>query len=597
MRAASGACSSSAPAARRASTASPSPSAPATARPCSASRSSRSYSLRPGSIRYAASSVSNAGTTPASQSAPPNCLKLCATIGLAPAASAGVAALLLDQQRLLAARDARAARRRRPRGRPGASAASSAAQRGGVAALARRPRAPRARPPHRGRPPRARRCGAAARGTRSGGRARPSSRGRAARPAPAAGSTSSVEVALDRRQQLRALGVLAVLDQRLPALLARHRVDVRVDALERAEAHEQVGRGLVADAGHAGDVVGGVALEPDEVGHEPRRDAVAGLDALGRVDVHVGHAARRQQHADVVGDELEGVAVVRDHAGRDALLVGAQAERADHVVGLVALELDVAVAERLDERAQVRLLLLEQRRRRLARGLVAREALEAVHGPRVPGHDHALRVVVREQPHEHVREAEQRVRRESVGRRELLGKRVVGPVGERVAVDQEQPRGARGPSLRSSSEGLATTAASCQNALQELRAVSWRNGAAARYCVHARACRHAAVELVLERDRVRAGRRDLRLRDAEAADLRRSISCASSPRPTATLEFTVASVAPRSDGVFALTRARRRAAERVRAAPARWSGACARAPASTRRPPTPAARWRSTCPS
>ena len=107
------------------------------------------------------------------------------------------------------------------------------------------------------------------------------------------------EVALDRRQQLRALRLLAVLDQRLAPLLARHGIDVGVDALERAEAHEQLGGRLVADARDARDVVGGVALEADEVGHEPRRDAVAGLDALGRVDVHVGHAARREQHADV----------------------------------------------------------------------------------------------------------------------------------------------------------------------------------------------------------------------------------------------------------------------------------------------------------
>ena len=186
MRAASGSCSSRLPAARRASTASPSPSPPATARPCSASRSSRSYSLRPGSIRYAASSVSNAGTTPASASAPPNGLKLWATIGLPPPASAGVAVALADQQRLAAARDAeqpvavagqadgaaigeqRAERRRRRRAR-------------------RRARAPRARSRHRGRLPRARRCGAAARGTRSGGTAPPWSPGRADRPAPARG--------------------------------------------------------------------------------------------------------------------------------------------------------------------------------------------------------------------------------------------------------------------------------------------------------------------------------------------------------------------------------------------------------------------------
>ena len=239
-----------------------------------------------------------------------------------------------------------------------------------------------------------------------------------------------LQVALDRGQLLGALRLLAVLDQRLAPLLAGHGIHVRVDALQRAEAHEQLRGRLVADAGNAGDVVGGVALEPDEVGHEPRRNAVARLDALGRVDVHVRHAARREQHGDVVGHELEGVAIVRDHAGGDPLLVRAQAQRADHVVGLVALELHVAVPERLDQRAQVGLLLLEQRRRRLARGLVAREALQTVHGPRVPGHDHALRVVVGEQAHEHVGEAEQCIRREALGRRELLGQRVVGPVGE-----------------------------------------------------------------------------------------------------------------------------------------------------------------------
>ena len=234
--------------------------------------------------------------------------------------------------------------------------------------------------------------------------------------------------------------------------------------------------------GHARDVVGGVALEPDEVGHEPRRDAVAGLDALGRVDVHVGHAARREQHADVLGDELEGVAVVRDHAGGDPLLVRAQAERADHVVGLVALELDVAVPERLDQRAQVRLLLLEQRRRRLARGLVAREALQTVHGPRVPGHDHALRVVVGEQAHEHVGEAEQRVRREAVGRRELLGQRVVGPVGERVAVDQEQPRGARGAVVEIELGGLRDHLGIVSERRRAPRRVLGGTARAARYC-------------------------------------------------------------------------------------------------------------------
>ena len=41
------------------------------------------------------------------------------------------------------------------------------------------------------------------------------------------------------------------------------------------------------------------------------------LDALGRVDVHVGDAARGHHQADVVGDELERVAVGRDDARPD----------------------------------------------------------------------------------------------------------------------------------------------------------------------------------------------------------------------------------------------------------------------------------------
>jgi hypothetical protein len=65
-------------------------------------------------------------------------------------------------------------------------------------------------------------------------------------------------------------------------------------------------------------------------------------------------------------------------------------------------------------------------------------------GPRVPRHRDPARAVVREQLEEHVREAEERVRREALGRRELLGKREERPVGEVVAVDEEELGVARG---------------------------------------------------------------------------------------------------------------------------------------------------------
>ena len=63
--------------------------------------------------------------------------------------------------------------------------------------------------------------------------------------------------------------------------------------LEVAEALEQLGGGLVADARDAGDVVAGVALEADEVGDLLRRDAVALDHALAVVDLGVGDPAAR----------------------------------------------------------------------------------------------------------------------------------------------------------------------------------------------------------------------------------------------------------------------------------------------------------------
>ena len=150
----------------------------------------------------------------------------------------------------------------------------------------------------------------------------------------------------------------------------RELVGVLDHRLERAVLRDQLAGGLVADAGNTRDVVGGVALQPDEVRHLLGRDAVPGLDALGRVDVHVGDAARRHHQADVLAAELERVAVGRDDARLDPLGVGARRERRDHVVGLPALELEVPVAERLDDRPEVRELLAEQVRHRPAALLV-----------------------------------------------------------------------------------------------------------------------------------------------------------------------------------------------------------------------------------
>ena len=200
-------------------------------------------------------------------------------------------------------------------------------------------------------------------------------------------STSTVEAAVDGGQHLRLLGVLGGRAQRLAPLLAGHLVQMLVDALQAAELDEQVGGGLLADARHALDVVRRVTLEADEVGDQLGADAVALADPVGRVDDDVGHAARRHHDADAVGGQLERVAVGGDDAHPVAVLVAARGQRADHVVGLLARDAHVAVAEGVDDRLEERLLLAQQRRRRAAAGLVLGVELEPLRGLLVPGHD------------------------------------------------------------------------------------------------------------------------------------------------------------------------------------------------------------------
>ncbi len=178
-----------------------------------------------------------------------------------------------------------------------------------------------------------------------------------------------VEVAPHRRELLRRARETGVLGDVLAAR-GRELVGMLDDRFERAVLGDQLAGCLVADAGNTRDVVGGVALQPDEVRHLLGRDAVPGLHPLGRVDVHVGDPARSHHQTDVLAAELERIAVGRDDARLDSRRVGTRRERRDDVVGLPALELEVPVAERLDDRTEVRELLAEQIRHRPAALLV-----------------------------------------------------------------------------------------------------------------------------------------------------------------------------------------------------------------------------------
>ena len=266
-----------------------------------------------------------------------------------------------------------------------------------------------------------------------------------------------VDVALSRGQLLGDPGRFGVLGQVLLALGAADVVDVGEDVFERAEPLQQVGRGLIADAWDPGDVVARVALQSDEVGDQLGRNAVAVDHALAVVDPGVGDAARGGHDFDhTVVDQLVGVAVAgHDHHG-DLRVIGTSLfhDRGDHVVGLVPLDSQVAVSERLHERLEGGPLLLEQIGAGGPLRLVLRVQRLTPRVPRVPDHHGRLRAVVGQDLHQHRGEPEDRVRRHAGGGGDRLGEGEESPVGQAVAVDQEELfGGARGHTLRLSRLG------------------------------------------------------------------------------------------------------------------------------------------------
>ncbi len=116
-----------------------------------------------------------------------------------------------------------------------------------------------------------------------------------------------------------------------------------VDAFEAAVGGDQLRRGLLADAGNAGQVVAGVAAQARVVEVLRGRDAEAPLRDAGLVvERVVGDAALVVEHLDVrVVDELVRVAVAGDDHDVHALGGGLRGERRDHVVGLDARDLEL----------------------------------------------------------------------------------------------------------------------------------------------------------------------------------------------------------------------------------------------------------------
>ena len=163
----------------------------------------------------------------------------------------------------------------------------------------------------------------------------PRSRAAAAAPAQSVGASAggstpasrSVAMSLKASRSSRASIRAAQFRPRLADRVVEHR-------LQRAVAAQQLGRGLLADALGAGQAVGGVAAQGDEVGDQLGVDAVA-LAHLGRADLFGAFAAGADvEDGHRLPRALVHVAVAGQQQGPAAGLRLAAGVGAEQVVGL-----------------------------------------------------------------------------------------------------------------------------------------------------------------------------------------------------------------------------------------------------------------------
>ena len=230
-----------------------------------------------------------------------------------------------------------------------------------------------------------------------------------------------------------------------------------VSSAERPELAHPLGGGLLPDARDVGQVVAGVAAQRREVGVLGRGEAVAQHD-LGGVDAaELGHPALRVEHHDVVADQLERVAVAGGDEHLEAVGLGLGGQRGDDVVGLEVLHREERDGQRredlLDEVDLTPEVVGGGRPVRLVLG----EPLGAERrAGDVERHREVRGLLVAQQVDQHRGEAVDRVGGLPRARAEVLrGQREERPVGQGVAVEQQQPaprggggRRARGGRLR-----------------------------------------------------------------------------------------------------------------------------------------------------
>ena len=256
-----------------------------------------------------------------------------------------------------------------------------------------------------------------------------------------------------------------MLGERRPQL-RRLLVDVGEDAVEPAVGGDELGGRLLADAGHAREVVARVTAQGGVLRILRRGDARPLEDAGLVVEGIVADPPPVVEHLDVwVLHQLIGVAVAGDDdhvvTAGDGLVGG----RGDEVVGLPAGQLARGDAEGGQHLTHQAHLLAQRIGRRVAVGLVRGVGLVAEGRlGTVEGDEHRVRSLLLQHVDEHRREPEHGVGQLSAGRRHVLGQGEEGAVCQGVPVEQQQLRHAPRPPARH--HGLSVPAM--------MRSATWR---------------------------------------------------------------------------------------------------------------------------
>ena len=221
------------------------------------------------------------------------------------------------------------------------------------------------------------------------------------------------------------------------AHLALDLVGMRDDLVQATVLRNERARLFGADARHAGDVIGRIALQTVKIGHERRRNAVIQvIHALGRHDRHVGQALAGRDHVDVLGHELIHIAITGHQQHVTAGLLAQARHSAQNVIAFPALGLQNRHVERGEQLLNHGKLRMQIGVHGRALSLVLRQHLHAhARLALVKRHNNAVGIKGVNHLEEHIQKAKNRVGGTTV--RRVHGRRhgVEGAMHERVAVD------------------------------------------------------------------------------------------------------------------------------------------------------------------